>query len=331
MGSIRKLRDENVNAHLLLTSSSLSEMYIYDILKEKCKATRDSIYEVNTKSSINSMLELVNVQPFLADKWLFVLTFNKVKKILKEHIGIFEADTAEFLIEVKNYKEYKEAKELLGKVNLNDIYLSYIRRYDVEFLLGKYNLSQKMLDFVVKSYASDPEQVFILMKELDNGLLIENRKQIVDVCGVSVGSLNYFALSLLKEPPKTAKGQKSVCRNRMKVAVELADTYGYGKMRNFLMACVKDILDIKQLYINGVIYDKIRDLPDVTVENSKGEKVPVYDEKRLSKYNIFLQTIIDTPYTRIVRLYLMLKKGGRWFRDVDMMNFIYQYYEQSVG
>lgn len=326
MGSIRKLNDENINVHILLTSSSLSEMYIYDILKDKCKATRDSIFDVETKSGINNMLELVNVQPFLAEKWLFVLNFSKVKKTIKDNWGIFEVDTAEFLIKVKNYKEYKEAKELLGRLNVNDIYLTYIRRYDVEFLLNKYGLSQKMLDFVSKSYASDTEQVFVLMKELDNGLQIENRKQIVDICGVSVGSLNYFALSLLKEPPTTVKGQKTVCRNRMKVAVELADTYGYSKMRNFLMACVKDILDVKQLYMIGVIYDKIKDLPDVMVENEEGEKVPVYDEKRLSKYNMFLQSIIDIPYTRIVRLYLMLKKGGRWFKDIDMLNFIYKYY-----
>lgn len=325
MGSIRRLRDEDKNVHLLLTSSNLSEMYIYDILKEKCGANKDSIFDINTKNNVSNMLELVGVQPFLAEKWLFVINYSKVKGQLKEHKGVFQSDTSEFLIKVKNYKEYKEAKELLG--NINDIYLTYIRAYDVEFLLQKYKISPSLVDFVSKSYYSDPEQVFVLMKELDSGLILDKRKQVVDICGVSSGSLTSFAMSLLKEPSKTEKGKKMVCRNRVKVALELAETYGFSKMRNFLMACVKDILDIKQLYMTGVIYDKIRDLPDIEVEDKNGNKTPVYDEKKLSKYNFYLQSIIEIPYTRILNLYLVLKSQGRWFKDIDMVNFIYQYYQ----
>ncbi|MGV3076435.1 hypothetical protein ACEE21_15255 [Clostridium baratii] len=315
MGSIKNLRGGDVNVHLLLTGSNLSELYVYDILKEKCNATRDSIYDITNKSSANEMLELVNTQPFMANKWLFVIEYGKVKSVLREKKGVFETDTSEFLIKVKNYKEYKEAKGLLSRVN--DIYLSYIRYYDVEFLLQGYGLSPKLIDFVAKSYSSDPEQVFVLMNELKNGKVFEKRKDIVDICGISAGSLNSFALSLLKEPPKTVKGKKTTYRNRIGVALELSETYGFSKMRNFLMSCVKDILDIKQLYMVGTIYDRISDLPEC------------YDEKKLSRYNMYLRTIIDIPYSRIMRLYLSLKKCGRWFNGMDMVNFIYQYYEEG--
>lgn len=324
MGSIRKLRNEDINTHLLLTSSSLSEMYIYDILKGKCEATRDSIYDVDTKTGFKNMLELVDIQSSLSEKWLFVITYSKVKSLIKDHKGIFSSDTSEFLIKVKNYKEYKEVKELLD--NVNDIYLSYIKSYDVEFLLQKHELPSSLIDFISKSYYSDPEQVFVLLKELDGGRVVDSRKKIVEICGVSSGSVNTFALSLLKEPPKTEKGRKKVCNNRINVALELADTYGFSKMRNFLMASIKDILDIKTLYISGVIYDKIRDIPEVEVMDSKGEKSVAYDSKRLAKYNHYLHTIIEIPYTRILRLYLQLKEQGRWYKDVDMIVFIYQYY-----
>lgn len=327
MGSIRKLKDEDVNVHLLLTGSNLSELYVYDTLKEKCGAGVDSIYDVNTKSTINEMLELVNTQPFLAKKWLFVLEYSKVKSVLKDKKGVFEADTSEFLIKVKNYREYKEAKELLNKVN--DIYLSFIRFYDVEFLLRDYNISPKLVEFTAKSYYSDPEQVFVLCNELKSGRVIEKRKDIVDICGISSGSLTSLALALLKEPPKTDKGKKMVLKKRIGVSLELTETYGFSKMRNFLTASVKDILDIKQLYMVGTIYDRIYNLPDVKVMDKSGNMNPVYDEKKLSKYNIYLKTIIDIPYTRIVRLYLMLKKCGKWYTDIDMVNFIYQYYEEG--
>lgn len=327
MGSIKNLRDGDTNVHLLLTGSNLAELYVYDNIKDKCKATRDSIFDISTKSSINEMLELVNVQPFLADKWLFVLEYNKLRSIIKDKKGIFSSDTSEFIIKVKNYKEFKEAKGLLDKVN--DLYLSYIRYYDVEYLLQDTKIPPNLIDFVSKSYSSDPEQIFTLLNELKSGVVIEKRKDIVDICGISSGSLNSFALSLLKEPSKTEKGKKITYKNRIGVALELSEIYGFNKMRNFLMASVKDILDIKQLYMVGVIYDRITDLPDIQVKDKRGNSVPLYDEKRLSRYNIYLKTIINIPYIRILRLHLTLKKCGRWFKGIDMINFIYQYYEEG--
>lgn len=327
MGSIKNLRDGSKNIHLLLTSSNLAELYIYDTLKEKCKGSRDSIYTINTKASANEMLELVNVQPFTADRWLFVLEYNKVKSVIKEKRGLFEADTSEFLIKVRNYKEFKEVKNMLNRVN--DIYLSFIKYYDVEYILQGYSLSSKLIDFVSKSYSSDPEQVFVLRNELRNGRVIDRRKDIVDICGVSSGSISSFALALLKYPSETEKGRKLMYKNRIGVALELAETYGFSKMRNFLMASVKDILDIKQLYMVGTIYDSISNLPDTQIKDKDGNMVQVYDEKRLSRYNMYLSSIIDTPYSRILRLYLTLKKSGRWYSGLDMANFIYQYYEEG--
>ena len=315
MGNIRNLRDGSINVHLLFTKSNLSELYVYDILKEKCGANMDTIYIINSKSSINEMLELVNTKPFMSDKWFFVVDYSKAKSLFREHRGVFDTDTAEFLIKVKNYKEFKEVKKVVDRVN--DIYLAYIRYYDVGFLLKDTGLSPKLVDFVAKSYSSDPEQVFVLRNELKNGKIVDKRKDVVDICGISTGSLNSFALSLLKEPPKTDRGKRMTYRNRIAVALELSESYGFSKMRNFLMSCVKDILDIKQLYMVGTIYDRVSDLPEC------------YDEGKLSKYSIYLNTIIDIPYLRILRLYLLLKKNGRWFSDMDMVNFIYQYYEEG--
>lgn len=325
MGSIRNLINENVNTHILLTSSSLAEMYIYDTLKDKCKATRDGIYNVETKSGVDTMLELVNIQPFLAEKWLFILNYAKVKRYIKDRQGIFDADTSEFLIKVKNYKEYKEVKELIGKAN--DIYLTYLKFSDVDYILRDYELSENMKTFIKKSYSSEPDKVFTLMKAMNTGTQIPNKRAIVNACGVSAGSLSYFAISLLNAKVETDRGKKMSCKKKMSVAVELAETYGYSKMRNFLMACVKDMLDIKQLYMVGAIYDKISGLPDVSVIDVKGDSKPVYDEKRLSRYNMQFKSIIEIPYEKFVKLYIMLKKCGKWYSATDMMRFVYDYYE----
>lgn len=311
MSSFKNLSGSNV--HILMTKSNLAEIYVYDTLKEKCKASNDSIYTVNSKSVALEMLDLVNLQPFLADKWLFVIDYYKVKSILKERKGLFESDSSEFLIKVRNYSEFKEVKSLLS--NVNDMYLQSIKFLEVDYLLSDFGLSPKLVEFIAKSYYNEPEQVFRLRNHLLNGGIISKKKDVVDLCGVSSGSVISFALSLLGEPPKSDKGKKSVYKRRLSLAYDLAEAYGISKFRNFLMASVQDIMDIKTLHMVGAIYDRIDNLPNN------------YDKDRLSKYSRFLGHIIDIPYSRISRLFFLLKKNSVWYSDLDMINFIYQYYE----
>ena len=76
MGSLRLLRSHETNVHMLLTSSNLAEIYVYDELKSVCGATIDSVLEVSNRSTFNNMLELVNMQPLLSEKWLFVINYK---------------------------------------------------------------------------------------------------------------------------------------------------------------------------------------------------------------------------------------------------------------
>lgn len=311
MGSIREL-DSQKNVHLLFTSSNLVELYVYDTLKTQYNAGGESIFTIDSKGSFNEMMEVLNAQPFMADKWLFVITYNKVKALLKDRSDILNVGTAVFLIKVANYKEFKEVKDLAS--NCNDMYLANIRFYDVVHLFSDYEMSNAVIEFIARSYYSDPEQVFKILEEVKNGAKFKTRKDVTELCGVSSSSIDYFVLKLLKEFPKTERGAKMVYKKRLNTAKELADTYTISTFRNFLTACVKDMLDIKQLYLMGIIYDKVVDLPEP------------YDVKRLKKYNRVLEKIKEIPYERIINLYCNLKKCGRWYSDLDMCNFFYQYY-----
>ena len=316
MGTLRELNGGK-NVHMILTSSSAVEMYVYDTLKSVCNASLESVFEVNTKSDFMEMVELCGMQSYLSDRWLFVIDYSKVKSSLKSSIGIFESEEAVFLIRVNNYCEYKEFKELLPVVN--DLYLTFIRKNEVMYLLQGYNLSQRDIDFVAKSYSKDPEKVFILKKELENGLEINSQKDIVKLLGVSTGSITSFAMSLLRDFPKTEKGFKIVCRNRLKTARELCEAYGVASFKNFLTATVRDFIYIKELYMEGAIYNSIRDLPEV------------FDEKKLSRYNFYLRSLSsDVSYSRLVSLYCMLRESGSWSDVFDMLEFIYEYYRVEV-
>lgn len=301
------------NVHLLVTNSGMAEMYVYDVLKTRCNASLESVYNISKKSEFMSMLELVNMQPYMADMWLFIIDFNKVKSLVKQYSRLFSIDTSCFLVKCKNYAEFKEFKEIYQGVN--DLYLSVIRDMDIKYILKEYKLPDKMIDFVSKSYGRDPEKIFILRKELENGIQISSNKEIVDLCGVGTGSIISFVMLMLADPPKTSSGLARVLKKRIQTANELVGVYGISSFKNFTMSTVKDIYDIKTLYDQGVIYKSIRGLPEC------------YDEKKLSKYNMYLRRLTEElPMSRVVKLYLDLKKSGKWSNKVAMVQFIYDYY-----
>lgn len=318
MGSLRHLKSPESSVHLLLSSSNLAEIYVYDELKARCGATVDSVVEVNSRASFLGMLELVNMQPLLADKWLFVITYKGgVKQLVKKYEGIFQSDTAIFLVKVENYKDFKEFKGVIRSAN--DLYLNVIRHDDVSYLLNGYRLSSTVAEFVEKSYYRDPEKVFILAKELKNGAVVSNNRDIVRLCGESSGSIARFAMLLLNEMPTSQSGLKRVYSKRVKLLVDLCESFGTRSTYNFLVSAIKDILDIKTLYLQGVIYDSIRDLPEA------------YDEKKLSRYNMYLKRIIqDLPYDCILRLYVELSSGGKWRNSQDGVLFLYNYYLRNA-
>jgi len=317
MGSLVELKDPSKQVHLLLASSNLAEIYVYDTLKSRCNATLESIMDVNSTSSFKAMLELVNIQPNLADKWLFVIDYKKVRSLIKKTMGIFQSDTSVFLLKVNTYKDFKEVKEL--DIDLNDLYLETIRKQEVQNLLRGYKISPKVVDFVASSYYRDPEKVFALRKELDNGADVNSPKDVTALCGESLGSVQKFAMQLLTDKPKTEMFLKRSYKKRVNVLCDLCDTFGSSTAYNYIKAAVKDILYIKMLYMEGTIYNRIRELPDC------------FDEKKLSKYNHSLRDIeFELQYVKILHLYNLMSSTGRWRNSQDGVLFLYQYYLELI-
>lgn len=313
MGNLKSLSDVRKNSHLLLTSSNLAEIFVYDTLKKRCKATLESVVDVNSSSTYKAMLELVNLQPTLADCWLFVVDYSKVKSLLKKNLGIFQSDSSVFLVKVKNYKEYKEALSL--GVVFNDLYLEVIKKLDVYDLLREFKISQKVKDFIALSYYKDPDKVFTLVNELKNGALIEDQKDVIKLCGESTSSIQRFVIQLLADEPKTKRFLSRSFKKRASALCELCDTFGSRTAYNYIRSSVRDVLAIKVLFLEGAIYDRVYNLPEC------------YDEKKLSRYNYYLKTISeDISYSRILMLYKELSGYSRWVSSTDGVLFLYNYY-----
>ena len=315
MGSLRELTDYSKHVHLILSNSGKADIYIHDTLKETYHASKDSIYEVKSKSDFNNMLELSNIQPYLADKWIFEITYSKVKTQLKNAKGVLESTTSCFCILVSNYREFKEVKEFVK--NCNELYLPIIRKDDTLFLLKDLEISDKIKQFVSTSYARDPESIFTLREEVLMGREINSQRDVVKLLGASSGSVTSFVMLLLAKPPTTERGFKMVYKKRIQMGVDLCNAYGTRSFRNFLSSTVYDMLQLKMLFMEGVVYDKVRDIPDC------------FDESKLSKYNFYLERITnEISYEQLLRLYCMLQEpeNKTWYSISNMIEFLYKYY-----
>lgn len=318
MGKLKYISSLEYNTHLLLTSSNLAEIYVYDTLKSYCGATKDSVYDIDSSRSFKLMLELVNMQPNLADKWMFVIRYAKVKSLIKNNISVFESITSEFLIMVDSYKDFKEFKEL--NIPVNDLYLESIKKSDVMDLLYGFELSYATKEYIASSYFKDPDKVFLLVKELSNGALILSPKDVVKICGESMGSIQKFVIQLLTDEPKTERFMSRSFKKRVSAVSNICDSFGSRKTYNFIRSSIKDVLYIKMLYMQGVIYDRIAYLPEG------------FDEKKLSKYNFYLKAISERiSYSRIIYLYNIISSFGRWNTEKDGVLFLYKYYIELIN
>lgn len=298
---------------LMYCPDNLASLYVKDKIRDMSGANSSSMLDVNNKSTFMSAMDMCQVAPMIAESWVFILHYDKVSKLMYANKAVFDSSYAYFIIEVKNYKEFLDVKKNIS-VDL-ELYLSYIGFYDVEYLFRGFKIHEKIINFIAKSYRDSPESIFTLLKWVQEGAKLEERSDVVDLIGKPTGTVSSFAIMLLEDSKKVYT--EKLFSNRLNTIQDLCGIYGFSSLRNFLMASVKDILDIKILWLVGTIYDKIWDLPEG------------YDTKRLSRYNRLLPVIIGLPYEKILNLYMMLN-SCYWRTDIDMLNFMYKYYKKGL-
>lgn len=299
---------------LMYSPSNITELYVRDTVRDIAGANNSSMFDVKTRASFMEALDRCEVAPMIAENWVFALYYDKVKRYLDANMGILDSYHSYFIVIVKNYREFLEVKRSVRKSVL-ELYLSYIGYYDVEYLFKDSKLPSKLIEFIARSYRDSPESIFKILEEINSGANLTSRSDIVGIVGKSTGTIMNFTFLLLVDGAKGEVGSK-LFKNRVGTILELSEIYSSGTLRNFLMSTVKDILDIKVLYMMGVIYDRITDLPEA------------YDSKKLSRYNRFLEEIRTYRYEKILYLYELLCKSY-WRNNRDVLEFMYTYYKRG--
>ena len=304
---LKDLVDKTLNYHTVMCDSGKLDLLVYNLLKQACNGNKDTIFYVNKKSDVEEMLDLSLIMPYSADQWLFIVNYNKVKRHRRKLIEFIKAKTvsSKVLVSFDKYADFKKFNDDLGAL-VNSMYLKTLRKDDMAFLFRDTKLGKDLKDFIFYSYRSEVEKVMSVLEYIKNGHSVKTRKDITELVGVSTGSIQHFIFQLLGKPPKTEKSRERIIKNRSYILSELAKVYG--------VRGIKTILDIKTLYLSGVVYKSLTNIPEG------------YDSKRLLRYRVFFGKIIDIEYSRILELYLLLYNEGAWSNELDLYKFLYIYY-----
>ena len=311
--------DSSAKVFLVQTPSEKMQMFLEDKIKRQLGSNRDTIIDVVNKKDIKKVKDIMNFVPPSAKKWYIFVDLKKlgVTEDLRKLVN--ESTTCVFFCVADKYVTFKKCKELFNKSEkVYDFYLTMLRRPDMVYLYSALvpssnQLSKQLFDYVAQSYSSDIEAVFELFLELAKGTEIKNRRAIADICGVGGNSVEGFIFSLMKQPPVTEKGVKTVIKNRLIAGIDLSEVYGARTFRAYLVSTLRKFIDIKVLIMSGVVYKTIKDLP-------KG-----YDEQALVKYQKFIWRLNEIPMTRLLRCLYFLNQTRMWYSDMDVIKFIYNF------
>jgi hypothetical protein len=312
---LEALTDREINVHTMMQDSGKLDLFVYNMLKKATNGNKDTVIYVNKKSDVEEMSDLSLVMPMNADQWLFIISYDKVKRHRRKIVELIKQKnpSSKYLVSFEKYIDFKRFNDDLGSM-VNSMYLKNLNQKDARFLFRKYKFDKDLFQFIFYSYRSEVEKMMTLLSFLDMGQTVRSRKDVTDLVGVSTGSIQHFIFQLLGKKPLSLKSQGIIVKNRTVTISELAKVYGVRQLKGIITNSVKDILDIKSLNLTGVLYKSIDKIPEG------------YDSTRLLKYKPFYAKILDVPYIRILDLYLLLYNEQSWSSELDMYRFIYTYY-----
>lgn len=307
---------------LLQTPSTRLTMFIKDKLKYKYGCKTESVIDIQTKSDLKRIKEVMNVVPPFSERWFIEIDLDKLS--FKDIVPIIkESSTCIYLCLCSKYTIFKSVKDALKGYNgVFDYYINYLRKPDFIYLYDAFvrsdnKLSKQLFDYVVQSYSSDIEAIFELLLALNNGTKFESRKDIAEVCGIGGLSVESFIFSMVKDISGSGRGLLTVIKNRVKAGTELGASLGYSSFYNFMAKSLFLLAELKMLKMSGTIYKHVRNLPDS------------FDEKALSRYQKYLWRLNEVPLSKLLKIRQAM--GRRvWQNELDFLNFVYKFYDREA-
>ena len=176
-------------------------------------------------------------------------------------------------------------------------------------------LPKELLDYLKKNYTYDVNSVCKLFELVLQGETVKTTKDIINKVGMGGNTVDSFVIKLLTSNPKTEKGLKKSVENMIALLEDLAVTYEYNTIRNFMRVTLNTILEIKQLQVMGRYTRTIQNIPD---ERFNRDKI-----NRLRRFEFVI--LNDINIARVLKLKLIMDGFTRYDSQIVLLEIISTY------
>ena len=304
LNKLKTLREDIASILVYCDSSSL-EVIVKNILRDRFNINKDFSVTVNKIKDIKRAKLDAFVLPLSGDKWLINVEVDDLsKKDLKDTIaqpvafGVVVYWTSNYGI----YKFLKESEEFKHQgVHFFDIYLGRVDMGDIKEMY-KVLVNKKVDSFpsdlflyLHENYRNDPQAISDLFTLIKSGNEVKLKRDIIELIGIGGSSVDSLVISLLTTSCQTQRGLKRVLKTVLNTVNDLAVSYNYTTLKNFMVSTLDGIIEMKELMIMGYYTKYIQKVPD----NYNFKKI-----KRLKRYEYVIFNKITLPRALSLRSYL---------------------------
>lgn len=331
---------EDVSIVLIYSNSDNMTYFMYNLLKSGLDCTRDTCIELKNIKDIRKARADAIAEPFSCSMWLYTINVDKREALLKEVLKSLETNvTGVYFIVTSKYAIYKKALKMFEGVRILNYYTARLNKQDMLFLYDTCvpedkKLSKELFSFVCEEYLNDVDAIFKLFDSLKQGEVVEDKKDIANICGLGNNTIPKFTLGLidskinsdkaraekdLSNPEvlkNVDKGRKKIVRNKVKLISDIREVYDWRYIHSVILSTVISLCDLKVIYINGKLYKK-----ELLLDELEG-----YDEVSLNRGMKFWFRIHELPLSILTELRYEVEKKV-WYSDLDFISFLYDFYK----
>ncbi len=311
-------------ALIIYTNSAVLQTLLKKKIKERFEIAKNLTKYANSGTTLKEARNDTFTPPFGGGTWLVDIQADKINvgELAKYLNGITSASIS--VLWFTNYSQYKkmidmDAVKKLGIYCFN-LYAGKLYPEDITYVQNmmlpqEKHLPKKLVDYLKKNYTFDVDSVCKVFQSVSQGEEIKTTKDIINKVGLGGNTIDSFVIKLLTTNPKTEKGLKSAMEKTLELLNDLAYTYDYKSIKNFMRACLNSMVEIKELQMMGRYSESVKDIPENSFHEDKIQRLKRYDRVILNELNM----------GRILNLLLCIDKYDDFNTEIALLKSINDY------
>lgn len=311
-------------AIIVYTNSAALQTMLKKRIKERFSIARNLTKYADSASTLKEVKNETFTPPFGGGTWLVDIQADKINvgELAKYLNGITSASVS--VLWFTNYSQYKkmidmDAVKKLGIYCFN-LYAGKLYPEDITYVQNmmlpqEKHLPKKLVDYLKKNYTFDVDSVCKVFQSVSQGEEIKSTRDIINKVGLGGNTIDSFVIKLLTTNPKTEKGLKSAMEKTLELLNDLAYTYDYKSIKNFMRSCLNSMVEIKQLQMMGRYSESVKDIPENSFHEDKIQRLKRYDRVILNELNM----------GRILNLLLCIDKYDDFNTEIALLKSINDY------